>query len=102
MTMNRVNLDFSVSRSAYEKLLDLARRGGYSDLENLFRHGILVMELITSSYEEGYEFVRLKDDGTQEEITFVLGDQNEEVEEEIPLYEEPAEVIPLFPPGDKI
>lgn len=57
------------------------------------------MDLIISSYEEGYEFYRIKDD-VQEKIVFVIGDESEE--EEVLLEEDQidapiAEVIPLFP-----
>jgi hypothetical protein len=97
---NRVNLDFSIGRIAYERIRDLARRANYKDLVSLFQHGILVMDLIISSYEEGYEFYRIKDD-IQEKIMFVIGDQFDE--EEAELLEEDqvdaptAEVISLFP-----
>jgi hypothetical protein len=94
---NRVRLDFSIGRIAYERLRDLARRANYNSLVNLFQHGLLVMELIVSSYEEGYEFYRIKGD-EQERILFVIGDEHFDEEEES---DEPAsaiaEVIPLFP-----
>ena len=57
------------------------------------------MELIVSSYEEGYAFYRVKGD-VKELVVFVVGDEPEPESE--PL-DEPvsaiADVIPLFPEG---
>lgn len=96
---NKVRLDFSVGRIAYERIRDLARRANYRDIVSLFQHGILVMDLIISSYEEGYEFYRIKDD-VQEKIVFVIGDESEEAEEDLledQVDAPTADVIPLFP-----
>ena len=98
---NRVHLDFSVGRIAYERLRDLARRADYSDIVNLFKHGLLMMDLIISSYEEGYEFYRVKGE-VQERILFVVGDEPSEEEKpsDEPVASAIAKVIPLFSEGE--
>ena len=97
---NRVHLDFSIGRIAYERLRDLARRADYNDIVTLFQHGLLVMELIVSSYEEGFEFYRVKGD-VQERIMFVIGDEPSEEEQpsDEPVATAIADVIPLFSEG---
>ena len=65
------------------------------------------MDMIVSSHEEGFEFYRVKGEGEQERIVFVLGDdqpdedENEVVEESAEPTSAPmADVIQLFPEGE--
>lgn len=97
---NRVRFEFHIGREAYEHLHDLARRAKYKNLDKLFQHGILLMEMIVSSYEEGFEFFRVKGEKDQERIVFVFGDEQSEEESAEPTSAPMADVVQLFPEGE--